>query len=72
MAEEKWFEFVARMNKEQGFGDLKQAMKYASENKSKWQKGGNPTPDASNMVKKGGKKGKGKTRKNKTGSRRKM
>jgi len=41
MAEEKWFEFVARMKKEQNLDSLAKAMKYASANKNKWQKGGN-------------------------------
>ena len=72
MAEEKWFEFVGRMKKEHEFGSLADAMKHASKNKHLWKKAGNSTTEASNMENKVGKKGKGKTRKNKTGSRRKM
>jgi hypothetical protein len=72
MAEEKWFQFVGRMKREQNLDSLADAMKYASAHKDKWQKGGNPTAEPIADVKKGGKKGKGKTRKNKTGSRRKM
>jgi len=72
MAEEKWFEFVGRMKREQKLGSLADAMKYASANKQMWKKAGNTAAEPIADVNKSGKKGKGKTRKNKTGSRRKM
>ena len=65
MAEEKWFEFVARMKTEHKFGSLAEAMKHASKNKHLWKKDSAAPATVE-------KKGKGKTRKNKTGSRRKM
>jgi hypothetical protein len=72
MAGEKWFEFVARMKKQTGAASLGEAMKHASKNKHLWKKGGDATPNVvdDSQAKKGGKKGN--TKKNKTGSRRKM
>lgn len=73
---EKWFEFVGRMKAEHKFGSLAEAMKHASKNKHLWKKGGDATSNGVDdaqveaKTKKGGKKGN--TKKNKTGSRRKM
>ena len=71
MAGEKWFEFVARMKKQIGAASLGEAMTHASKNKHLWKKGGDATSvPVGTKVKNGGKKGN--TKKNKTGSRRKM
>jgi len=73
MAGEKWFEFVGRMKAEHKFGSLAEAMKHASKNRHLWKKGGDATSadvQEEPKAKKGGKKGN--TKKNKTGSRRKM